>query len=116
MEYKENAEVILADGRKLGYLDRIVIDPRTKEVTHLIVKKGFIFVHDKVIPVDLIETTGEDRVILKKEAEEGDNFPDFEETHYIEVGHGGKAALEYARPIMWYFPDASKNSPRRNRR
>lgn len=107
MDYREDAEVITADGRKVGHIDRVVIDPRTKEVTHLVVRKGFIFKRDKVVPVDLVETTAGERVKLKKEAGEGEDFPDFEETHYVQVDQGGKGPdIPGARPIMWYFPYA----------
>jgi uncharacterized protein YrrD len=107
MQFKENAEVLTSDGRKLGRIDRVVINPESKEITHLVVKKGLLFTKDKVIPVDQIETATEDDVVLKIGAGDPDEMPDFEETQHIPVhdvpGLRRKAQPGYARPIAWYY-------------
>lgn len=107
MEFKENAEVQTADGEKVGRIDRVVMDVKSKELTHLVVKKGVLFTKDKVIPIKHVESADEDRVVLKKDVKDPDDFPDFEETHYVEAGEG-KAYPQYEhfgkRPLAWYFP------------
>ncbi|MEE4112535.1 MAG: PRC-barrel domain-containing protein [Desulfobacteraceae bacterium] len=107
MQFKENAEVILSTGEKVGRIDRIVIDPKSDELTHLVVKKGFLFTKDKVVPLDHVETTTEDRVVLKEGPGDPEDFPDFEETHYIQAQESGKFAnreLGGIRPLAWYYP------------
>lgn len=107
MQFKENTEVITSDGQKVGQIDRVVIDPRSEELTHLIVKKGFLFTKDKVVPFDLVETATEDQIVLKEGPQEPDDFPNFEETHFVPVedaatpeddGSGGLSSL------AWYYP------------
>jgi sporulation protein YlmC with PRC-barrel domain len=66
MQFKENAEVLTSSGEKVGRIDRVVIDPKSKELTHVVVKKGFLFTKDKVVSVDHVETTNEDRILLKR--------------------------------------------------
>jgi len=39
MQFKENAEVVTSSGDKVGRIDRVVIDPKSNELTHLVVKK-----------------------------------------------------------------------------
>ena len=56
MYFKENAEVVTSEGDKIGQIDRLVMDPRSKELTHLVVKKGFLFTKDKVVPLDCVES------------------------------------------------------------
>jgi sporulation protein YlmC with PRC-barrel domain len=34
MQFKENTSVFTAHGEQVGDIDRVVLDPRTKEVTH----------------------------------------------------------------------------------
>jgi len=107
MEFKENAVVLTSANEDVGKIDRIVINPRTKEVTHFVVRKGFLFTRDKVIPVDRVDTATEDQVILKQGTENPDELPDFEETHYIlvdDVKSLRKQQQGYVRPVIPYGP------------
>jgi uncharacterized protein YrrD len=109
MQFKENAEVVTAKGDKVGQIDRVVLDPRSKELTHLVVKKGFLFTKDKVVPLDRVETATENRVVLKAGKEEPDAFPEFEETHYVPIERAEPAAKKRSdqlSPLAWYYPVA----------
>lgn len=104
MQFKEDAEVLTADGRKIGKIDRVVVDPATGEVTHLVVRKGFLFSTDKVLPVNLVADAAEE-VRLKKGLGRADDLPDFEETEYIPIGgvEDFKAReARQARRFIWY--------------
>lgn len=106
MHFKENADVLTAGGQKIGRIDRVVIDPGTDKVTHFVIKKGLLFTRDKVIPVDQAASTSEDQVRLKKDAANPDEFPDFEETHYIAVGgieDFKQRESEKAKRLIWYY-------------
>lgn len=107
MQFKENADVFTSDGQKVGRIDRVVIHPESKEVTHLVVKKGLLFTRDKVIPVDQIETATENDVALKADAGKPEELTDFEEIQHIPVhdvpGLQRTAQPGYARPIAWYY-------------
>lgn len=37
MEFREGTDVVTAGGEKVGEIERVVIDPRTREVTHIVV-------------------------------------------------------------------------------
>jgi len=107
MQFNENADVISANGEKIGRIDRVVIDPKSDELTHLVVKKGFLFTKDKVVPIDLVESTSGDQVVLKVGPQAPDDFPDFEETHYVQAPESGpyaKRNLGGVRPLAWYYP------------
>jgi uncharacterized protein YrrD len=107
MQFKENADVLTSDDQKVGRIDRVVIDPKSLEVTHLVVKRGFLFTQDKVIPVDRVEATTENGVVLKAGAENPDDLPDFEETHHVpvvDVASFRRKRPEYTRPMLWYGP------------
>jgi uncharacterized protein YrrD len=107
LQFKENAEVISSTGEKVGRIDRVVIDPKSDELTHLVVKKGLLFTKDKVVPIDLVDTAVEDQVVLKEGPQAPEDFPDFEETHYVPAPESGTYAEENAgsvRPLAWYYP------------
>jgi uncharacterized protein YrrD len=105
MQFRENADVRALDGQKIGSIDRVVVDPASKEVTHLVIKKGILFSKDKVLPVDRIATTTEEEVILKPGAENPEELHDFEEEYYIRVNDLNvqeKTRSGYVSPIAWY--------------
>ena len=107
MQFKENAEVVTSSGDKVGRIDRVVIDPKSNELTHLVVKKGFLFNRDKVVPVSQVEATDENQVTLKNGSTDPEQFPDFEETHYIPVREPPAPAnrdFGSVRPLAWYYP------------
>lgn len=111
MQIKEGAGVYTPTGDKLGGIDRVVIDPGSKEITHIVVRKGALLHKDKVVPAELIQYTADDRIVLSLAAG-GDleSLPDFEEDYYVpastrEVPRGrfGSGSI---MPLYWY-PAAS---------
>jgi sporulation protein YlmC with PRC-barrel domain len=50
MRIKEGDRVETYNGEKVGTVSRVVIDPRNKEITNIVVGKGFLFKEDRVLP------------------------------------------------------------------
>ncbi len=99
------ADVVTVAGDKLGTVERVVIDPRTEEVTHIIVEKGFLLPTTKVVRVGLIDTATEERVMLREEVDDWSALPDFKETHYVRVSEVEEEKVEEeATPFYWYPP------------
>ena len=112
MQFKEGAKVFTADGERVGTIDRVVLEPDTMEVTHLVVRKGFLFTEDKVVPMSLVGPAMEDQVTLREDAGDLERLPDFQESHYVPVvptrpRPGPKPAqrsAHAARPLYLYPP------------
>lgn len=107
MKFREGADVFTWDGEKVGDIERVVLDPESKEVTHVVVEKGFLFTTDKVVPVSLIGPTTEDRVTLREDAGDLEALPDFEEKHFVAITETEEPEVSppgYVRPIYWYPP------------
>ena len=85
MQFQAEAGVFTADGEQVGQVDRVVLDPRTKGVTHIVVRKGFLFKEDRVIPIDRIEAATASRVVLREDTDPLESYPVYEETAYIRV-------------------------------
>ena len=83
MLFKQGTDVFSSDNEKIGTLDRVVLDPKTKEISHIIVREGFLFTEDKVVPMDLIGSMTDERIILQGSKDHLNELPDYEETHYI---------------------------------
>lgn len=102
MRFVKGADVFTASGEKIGSLNRVVIDAKTRDVTDLVVDRG-LFNNEKVIPVGLVDLEKEDRIMLRETNQSVDNFPDYETTHYVpidEVDDPAKSIEMY----YWYPP------------
>ncbi|MFW5748523.1 MAG: PRC-barrel domain-containing protein [Chloroflexota bacterium] len=83
MQYEKGTDIVTADGEKVGELEEIVMNPATHDVTHLVVRKGFLFPdEDKVMPVSWIVDATDERIVLRGDIEGIEELPPFEEMHY----------------------------------
>ena len=103
MKFNDKAEVYAADGKKLGHLGRVVLNPNTWEVTDIVVHSGYFFTTDKVIPVGDMQQTLEDRVTLHENATV-DAYPDYLDTEFLPLVGDSKVASELPSPVLWYPP------------
>lgn len=78
LDHMPNAEVVSPDGT-VGQLAMLGVKPQTDDVTHLIVRRGFLFQRDLMIPVDLVEDVSEDNneVKLKAPLSEVVEYPEY---------------------------------------
>ena len=83
MRFMKGAEVFSSLGEKIGTLKRIVIDPKTDQVSHLIVEKGFLFTEDKVVPIEMVNLEIGDKISLKETKQGLQELPTYEESHYV---------------------------------
>jgi uncharacterized protein YrrD len=114
MEFKLDAKVFTADNRQIGHVDRVVLDPKTKEVTDIVVRKGLIFTEDKVVPTDLVAGTRDSQVILREGVEDLQTLPDFQKEYYVVIDREelgpGLPKEEYPLPL-YYYPTVHKGAP-----
>jgi uncharacterized protein YrrD len=104
MILKEGAKVLAAEGEQVGQLDRVVVYPQRKEVSHIVVRKGLLFTEDKVVPVSLIDASTDDQVALREDAGNLEALPDFEEDHYLGVGETDSDGEQDQVPSLYWFP------------
>src|SRR5205085_12489883 len=115
MQIVTGANIYTATNEKLGHVDRVVVDPQTKKVTHLVVRKGFLLKTDKVLPIDWVAAANGDQISLTPEATGLDDLPNFEEKHYVRsddavavAGMGEVSSAAHGAPaaptLIWYPP------------
>ena len=83
MEFKHQTPVVTTDNREVGQIERVVIDPNTAEVTHLVIQIGLLKAKHKVVPIDSVLSGDENQIVLRMAAEEVQQQPDFEEIEYL---------------------------------
>jgi sporulation protein YlmC with PRC-barrel domain len=117
MRIKHDTKVTTLDAHDAGHVDRVVLDPVTKEVTHLVIRKGFLFSEDTVVPIDLVGAADENGIQLRVDSERLRALPAFEETHYVRVdeedwpGAPGNYGPPFAPALYWYPPLAGGPPP-----
>ena len=85
MELKEGTSVFTQSGEDVGKINRFVLDPATHEVTHIVIQKGWLLPEDKVVPIAMVSTATDERVVLDRMNEELDQLPPFEERHFVKL-------------------------------
>jgi uncharacterized protein YrrD len=107
MQFKQGVGVRLADGTSVGQLDRVVVDPRTKEVNYLVVRKGTFFTTDRVVPLTLVAQAEENEIVLRDDAGDLEQLPPFEERYYVPADSDTIAPATGAAPSMYPYPPIS---------
>ncbi|WP_029214616.1 BON domain-containing protein [Kallotenue papyrolyticum] len=74
--------VLARDGR-YGSLEKIVVDPHARRVTHLVVGKGWLAQQQRVVPIDAVEYVDEQGIHLDVSSEELNRLPVFQEEAFL---------------------------------
>ncbi len=78
---KEGARVVTEDGKHAGNLERVLTDPKTDQVTHLVVSGGFLSGEKKLLPAYWIQSLDEDEIHLSVESRLFDKLVEYEPEH-----------------------------------
>lgn len=111
LQLKEGMSVFTRSGEEVGRVNRFVLDPRTNEVTHIVVQKGWLLPEDKVIPFQVVSSS-EDKIVLNEDVGDFDELPAFEETHFVRANdndpdrprRGGVDPAYPAIPAYYWYP------------
>ena len=109
MQFQQGAGVYKANGDKVGTIERIVLNPETREITHVIIRRGLLATEDKVAPLQYIDSANEDRVMLRDHVQDLDHLPQFEQTYFVPFAEETGDEMTtyqsgYAQPLIWYPP------------
>ena len=93
MQFNQGASVVTLDGKEAGHIDRVVIDPESDQVTHLVIQRGLLQRQDKVVPIAAVTIEQEGQLTVHVKSDELALLPDFEEELYrlADEGRGGDA-------------------------
>ena len=103
MRLVKGADVYAANGEKLGTLSRVIIDPNTREVTHIVIENGLLFTTSKLVPLSNIDPHNEEAIILKSSEQDLEQLQDFQESEYVNLDTAEYPESE-ADASLWYPP------------
>lgn len=104
LELSVDTEIQTADGRVMGVIDRFIVNPSRKEVTHVVVRRGALFTEERVVPVDVLDE--EDGKVRLRSGLDPAELPPFERGHYVEMDPATSARLTPRSPnaLVWAYP------------
>ena len=91
MQPKLKSKVRTAD-RDLGEVTRVIVDPITHDVSHIVVGGNGVGTLERQIPMTEVQVVSDDLIQFRGTAEDLDKFPplkreDFVTTHEVEIAH-----------------------------
>jgi len=82
MQVELGAKVTTADGKQIGSIDKLILDPESGQVRTIVVQKGLLFKDDIEIGLDGIEDQAHGTVRLRYTERQLDDLPRFYEGSY----------------------------------
>lgn len=108
IQLQKNANVYAANGQELGFIERVVVNPGTKVITDIVVHTGNLFQkEDRVVPIDFVVETTEDKIVLREDAGNLDAFLPLEEKRMVAEKASETdqpLSLNNAPPVNYGFP------------
>jgi uncharacterized protein YrrD len=89
MNLKKDAKIRAADGDAIGNLNRFVVNPKTKRVSHIVFEHGTLSKTEHVIPIELVERVDDDGIHLRDIPQKPEDLPLFEEDKYLLTNERG---------------------------
>jgi osmotically-inducible protein OsmY/sporulation protein YlmC with PRC-barrel domain len=110
--FRIGAPVFALDGRN-GHLDKVVIDPNTRRITHLIIHRGFLLTEDRIVPVELVERVTPEGIFLHLTSEELTRQPRYQEERFVAPPPGWEPFPGYAATDVrfWGLPYGGVTPP-----
>jgi sporulation protein YlmC with PRC-barrel domain len=105
MEIPVNAEVKSAEGSRYGQLTYVIIDPKTRLITHLVVKADRSPHTERLVPVDRVLDSTSRVMRLRSTPAELDNLPPFIQTEYLreEIPYADVFAGQSEQPVAHLY-------------
>jgi sporulation protein YlmC with PRC-barrel domain len=110
--FRIGVPVFALDGR-IGHLHKVVVDPHTRRVSHLIVHRGFLLDEDRVVPVELVERSTAEGIIMHLTSQEVSRLPRYHEACFRGPPPDWEPlpGYEAADILFWGPPDAGVVPP-----
>jgi uncharacterized protein YrrD len=106
IQFQKSATILTANGKQVGSLERVVVNPSTCVLTDIVVRTGTLLKQEeKVVPIELVAETNTSQIVLREEAGELKAFPPFEEERLVSENgrtRGSSSPADDARIFVGY--------------
>ena len=102
MRVELGAHVLTSDGKDVGKIEKLVVDPESGAVRLVVLHKGLLLARDVEIRVEELQADPDGRVRLSYTAEQVDRLPEFVESEYTAPTAGYESPHGYpAGSLVW---------------
>lgn len=108
IQLQKDATILAENGKKVGSLVRLVINPDTYLITDLVVRTGGLLGHEeKIVPIELVVETAEDKILLHEDAGDLEGFPPLEEKRLVSEhgAQGRESSPGRISPVFGALPE-----------
>ena len=89
MRVELGARVQTTDGKDVGTIDRLIVDPGNNEIKAAVIHKGMILPRDVEVPLSALELGPDGSIRLTYTADQVDHLPEFFESNYTATPPAG---------------------------
>jgi uncharacterized protein YrrD len=94
-----------SDGEKLGVVDSLVIDPHNGSIQSVIVRKGFFFPTDKILPASAVTSIDEKGVHVSLTRDDVDQLTEYMDAEYVWPPAGYYGTYGYMWPATSVYTE-----------
>ena len=110
---------VRAADRDLGEVTRIIMDPLSREISHVVVSLNGAGGPERSIPYAQVQVVSDNLIQLRVSATDVESFPEFSRDQFVSIHDVEIAHLEdhlhvEAGEVLVPLPDLERNVPRRN--
>ena len=89
MKLTKDARIITVDGQDIGNLNRFVMDPKSKQVSHIVFETGLLSKEEHVVPMQFVDHVDDHGIHLRAlPVDDIHELPVFEEESYVVSDEG----------------------------
>ena len=89
MRVEVGARVRTTDGKDVGTIDRLIVDPGNNEIKAAVIRKGMILHRDVEVPLSALEVGQDGSIRLTYTADQVHHLPEFFESRYTAIPPAG---------------------------
>lgn len=82
MDFHIGSAILDRDGKRLGTLTHVIVDPRTKQVVEIVLAEGGLIGRDLIVPAGAVNTADAESVKVELDHDQLDKLQSFAVTHY----------------------------------
>lgn len=76
---KEGTDILSSDGKHVGDVESLMVDPQSNQVTHFLISQGLLFKDRKLVPMHWVKSVTEDNVNLAVSSQVLERLPSYQE-------------------------------------
>lgn len=102
-EIELGADIVSADGEKVGVVDSLVLDPTNGTIQSVVVRKGFFFPTDKILPIGMVASVSAENITLNASQADIEGLTEYMDSEYVMPPAGYYGAPGYMWPTTQIY-------------